>query len=259
MDMEKKNSQLNSPNTIFVDGTQGSFFKGTAKIFLNQLFNEVNNFSSDETNISHRKSKNNQTMNQIINDLNIVKEWISYSGGDITKDQLERWEITYLSYIASGNAPSIQLEEPFKNFRKAAIDENWKTISLPSKIIDVLDRMHATDKDIFRKRASKRAKSIVDVMAVINEPVVLEKKESKLKARLKRLNKVKGIILVINISWCLFVLLRWFDDIQIAGLYFEKWGSRYDDHIFLVDLLILPVISFVSYKSFKWIKAGPAE
>jgi hypothetical protein len=82
----------------------------------------------------------------IKDDWETIKRWVGATSDKFNAEQLEKWEVTYLSFLAEGRAPSKDLEEGFLEYPKWAKEENWPIIALNDEIRGVCVRLFVSDK-----------------------------------------------------------------------------------------------------------------
>lgn len=89
-------------------------------------------------------------------DWKIVEAWLENYGTPLTDTELEKVQDAWLAYLAIGLAPSFALQGPFDALSAAIKKQIVITPAhkAPTKVMDVFDRLLATDKDIKEKRAS---------------------------------------------------------------------------------------------------------
>lgn len=124
-------------NKIYVDETSGSFTRGSGQLFV-KILKEV----ADQPNAS----------NKIKTDWNTLKKWLGCKGNELTPIDYEKISIAWQSYMATHEAPSLELEESFAESKKSAKEENWEIINIPDDVKRIFDRMLATDDKIKKKQ-----------------------------------------------------------------------------------------------------------
>ena len=85
-------------------------------------------------------------------DWKTVAKWINYSGGEMNQDQRAKIARGWSAYLAFGLAPSIALQENFNHFAKVLRGNEFPLP--PKQIINVFDRLLASDDNIQEKHAA---------------------------------------------------------------------------------------------------------
>lgn len=81
----------------------------------------------------------------------MIARWLAWTEGEFTAAQSEKIKSAWTHYFAIGLAPSIKLQEQFDFFARELKD--WpKDERPPTEIMNVFDRMMASDEDIATKR-----------------------------------------------------------------------------------------------------------
>lgn len=86
-------------------------------------------------------------------DWTIVAEWLEHTSGDLTSQQSEKLEKAWIAYLAIGLAPSVELQSAFQHYSEQFPDQN-KADRAPTAVMNVFDRLLATDAQIKLKRTS---------------------------------------------------------------------------------------------------------
>src|SRR3546814_3971671 len=86
-------------------------------------------------------------------DWTIVAEWLEHTAGDLTSQQFEKLEKAWIAYLAIGLAPSVELQSAFQHYSEQFPDQN-KADRAPTAVMNVFDRLLATDAQIKLKRTS---------------------------------------------------------------------------------------------------------
>ena len=181
---------------------------------------------------------------QDVDDWNTIKKWLN-CGEDITDVQREKWERTCLSYFATQEAPSFALEDTFKFTKENSKENNWNLVDLNDEIIDVLNRLFATKKEIQEK---KYFINTPDKNSNENNP------ENNFAGEFK-FSKKQKLIAAICAFWLFYVYLRTDSDQEFLGIGFERW----DRDSFWLNLLLPPILIFTIFQLSKWLKKEEVE
>ena len=85
---------------------------------------------------------------EAIGDWAALARWLKIEGGEITREQQEKFATSFERYLAEGKAPSEELRSVFQQFRDWLI-QIYRTVAniadeLPDEIRGVMDRMLAS-------------------------------------------------------------------------------------------------------------------
>lgn len=174
---------------------------------------------------------------QIANDWSIVARATGTKGqqlGDIGKNIITEY---FVGYLARGEAPSIELQKNFDNFREKF--SNIEDISVPSQeLIGVFDRLLATDIDIERKRAHNAADAFIKDF---NDHVATDLPRIEDRARRKPLAR----FVFLNLAWVFAVLAG----VWVAG---EDLSDMYpDDQNRVLFICALPMIVWGGWRLYR--------
>jgi hypothetical protein len=89
-----------------------------------------------------------------LKDWQVIEKWLGCLGGNITSVQEEKIGKGWKAYLAIGLAPSFKLQEAFDFYEKYYKDVgySYKDDKPPTEVMDVFDRLLATDKEIGAKK-----------------------------------------------------------------------------------------------------------
>lgn len=87
-----------------------------------------------------------------VNEWSVIEAWLGCCGRDFNSADKEKINTAWLSYQARGIAPSINLQKSFDSFREKAKNEKLKTIDIPMSVLNIFDRLIATEQEISQKR-----------------------------------------------------------------------------------------------------------
>lgn len=87
-------------------------------------------------------------------DWGVIEAWLQCEGRPLTRGDYEKIGNAWRAYIALGVAPSAQLNSVFLDYSIQATRDGVSTAQdrPPSEVMDVFDRLLATDEDIARER-----------------------------------------------------------------------------------------------------------
>lgn len=167
-------------------------------------------------------------------DWTIIAKWLDHSTGDLSLDQHRRIERAWLAYLAIGAAPSHKLQPAFSMFAGQLVGTD-KADRAPTAVMDVFDRLIASDADIERKRAA-------DMNAT----------KAQLQPLLDRLNhdrrprwwrRQSGLVrrwIFAAVLWALlmFVVFRFFDPFDVGG-----WDRLDDEEMVQFALIVLAPVA----------------
>jgi hypothetical protein len=99
-------------------------------------------------------SKAGNSSHELTADWKIIEKWLGCEGRGITKDDENRISKAWGSYIGQGLAPSFDLQPTFDMFSKQYKDTgcSFKEDKPPADVIEVFDRLLATDDELKAKR-----------------------------------------------------------------------------------------------------------
>lgn len=83
-------------------------------------------------------------------DWQTLAAWLDHAGGTLTKSEKEKAARGWAAYLALGLAPSDKLQPAFDHFSRHV--RSAKSDRPPKEVLDVFDRLLATDADILQKR-----------------------------------------------------------------------------------------------------------
>ena len=89
-----------------------------------------------------------------LEDWQVIEKWLGCKGGNITPVEEEKIGKGWKAYLAIGLAPSFKLQEAFDFYEKQykEADYSFKEDKPPTEVMDVFDRLLATDKEISAKK-----------------------------------------------------------------------------------------------------------
>lgn len=148
--------------TLFRYKDQSTFIHESAHIWLKDILNFV---------------KNNENISEkYLQDWNTIKEYLKFddSQENFTVDQQELFAKSFEKYLQTANAPSTKLERIFSNFKRwlNRIYRKVRTledIELSPEIIEVMDRMLATQDEIAEAISKRDFKTQLELEGVSSE------------------------------------------------------------------------------------------
>jgi len=179
----------------------------------------------------------------IIRDWGIIRNWLNFTGGDLSKEDLNKIGIAWKAYLSSGTTPASKLQPIFEYYHSEALKNNYKFHKdiPPKEVIDVFDRMLGID-----AKTSKEIKSRNHVFPNIPN------KQSFIKRLLNKQKKTKRLFIAMSFLWTLWASFRTLFDHELAGFYLEKW----DDDIYFANLIIPIFTLSICLWLYEWIMKG---
>ena len=107
-----------------------------------------------------RRDAQEKGINQrLVGDWHILADWLNSDGSPLTPAQSNRVLYAWRAYVAIGLAPSFKLQEAFDTLGRLYLQQHpdCKSDKPPTNVMDVFDRMIATDTEIAEKRAADLA------------------------------------------------------------------------------------------------------
>ncbi len=188
-----------------------------------------------------------------LEDWQVIEKWLGCKGGNITPVEEEKIGKGWKAYLAIGLAPSFKLQEAFDFYEKQYKESGYsfKEDKPPTEVMDVFDRLLATDKEITAKKNHDWAEEKKKFEAVLKK---LPKNKLTLKQRISSLSKNSRIFISASIAWFVWVVFRTADDWEILGIDLNYW----DEDMFFANV-ILPILAvWLAFKTYKWV-AGASK
>jgi hypothetical protein len=159
----------------------------------------------------------------IKDDWSTVKNWLGFDN-NITSSEEEKLSKAWKSYLAIGCAPSFKLQSAFDQYAQQYKESGYsfKEHKAPSEVMDVFDRLLATDSEISAKRNHDWAEEKRKLDAVFKN---FPKKKRSLKQKISSLSKNSRILIASSITWFFWVVFRTSDDWEILGIYLDNWDD----------------------------------
>ncbi|MDP3907490.1 hypothetical protein [Novosphingobium sp.] len=174
-----------------------------------------------------------------------VADWLDHKGGPISLDQRLQITEAWIAYISIGVAPSLALQALFDSIAKDLAGE--VATRPPAAILDVFDRLLATDDEIKIKRASdlrKERRKLQEAFqgAAFKQPNRFAQKGSRVRK-----------IIFFSAVWALVVhLYAWlFDPLGVGG-----WEELEQEHFHrLLVISLLPALALLVFGAYrKWVR-----
>lgn len=200
-------------------------------------------------NLLRTLAEENDPSPQMLNDWRVIEKWLQCTGRPLNHKDNEKIGRAWRAYIAIGVAPSDKLQISF-----STLSDNYKQQGLsfisdkpPTEVMDVFDRLMATDDEIKKKRPRDH-----EVEKKKIETMLKKSPSTKIiKSWLETLSKNKRIFIAFVIAWAAWVIVR------TSGHYYGILGvelDRWDEEMFLVNLVLPPAFVWAAYSIFNWIK-----
>ncbi|MFT6910512.1 MAG: hypothetical protein ACJAS1_007241 [Oleiphilaceae bacterium] len=188
-----------------------------------------------------------------LDDWKVIENWLDCKGGNITTVEEEKIGKGWKAYLAIGLAPSFKLQEAFDSYSKRYKEFNYsfKDDKPPTEVMDVFDKLLATDKEITAKKNHDWTEEKKKWEAVLNKS---PKKKRTFKQRLSSLSKNSRVSIAGSAAWFVWVVFRSSDDWEVLGIYLDNW----DEDMFFVNFA-LPILGvWLAFKTYKWV-AGASK
>jgi len=187
---------------------------------------------------------------RVLSDWKVIEEWLGCSGNQLSKEHEATISKAWKAYIAIGLAPSFELQEAFDSFSKQYLEAgySYKEDKAPTEVMNVFDRLLATAEQLSAKRKHDWAEEKKRLEGALKG---LKKKPS-MKRRLTLLSKNTRMFVVAAVTWFVWVIFRTSDNYELFGIDFDRW----DDDMFLVNVLLPIGLAFIVFKAFKWITSA---
>ncbi|WP_059424730.1 DUF2569 family protein [Sulfuricella sp. T08] len=175
-----------------------------------------------------------------------IENWLGSSGREFNDDDTKKITDAWAAYLAIGVAPTSDLQPMFSMISKRSDAEQLKRHTPPTNILDVFERILATD-DEFRANKSAKIERAIALHSALSPPPTIG-----LKVKLNGLGRFGRAYLICSVVWALFVLFRTNTSFEFLGHYFDYW----DSDSFFVNLVIPPFAVLVGLKGYQWIIYG---
>jgi hypothetical protein len=178
----------------------------------------------------------------------VIERWLGCKGGNITSVEEDKIGKGWKAYLAIGPAPSFKLQDAFDFYEKQYKESGYsfKDDKPPTEVMDVFDRLLATDKEITAKKNHDWAEEKKKWEAVLKK---LPKKKLTFAQRISSLSKNSRVFIAASVAWFIWVVFRTADYWEILGIDLNDW----DEDMFFANL-ILPIIAvWLTFKTYKWV------
>lgn len=198
--------------------------------------------------ILKKTSLSGDSPSELNSDWKVIENWLDLNSSNITPEAEAKIGKAWKAYLAIGLAPSFKLQEAFNHYSEQykKSDYSFKNDKPPTEVMDVFDRLLATDQEISSKREHDWAEEKKKIEAVFKQ---LPKKKLTLKQRIHSLSKNSRIIVASSVAWFVLVSFRTIDDWEILGVYLDDW----DEDMFFANLFLPIIISIMALKTYKWV------
>lgn len=108
---------------------------------------------------------------------NVIETWLDCKNRELSKSDENKIAKAWKAYYAIGKSPSIELQPAFDMFSKKYREEGYcySSDKAPSEVINVFDKLMATDEQIEAKRKSDFQKGESNKLGTIPKPKVNKK------------------------------------------------------------------------------------
>ncbi len=173
-----------------------------------------------------------------------IADWLEYSAGELTSTQVDQIKRGWSGYLAIGLAPCHNLQPNFDHFSKQVSGEELNRT--PTIIMNVFDRLLATDQEIKQKR-------VADIEAE-------RRKLEPIFEAIKRRDLSRWRSLSPAFRQWVFVCIIWFVAVYAYAYLFDPFDTggwdNMDDDAFnrVVAVAVLPIIGGFLHRAYrKWI------
>lgn len=175
----------------------------------------------------------------------ILAAWLGHSGGQLTKEQKQKIAEAWTAYLAIGLAPSHTLQKNFDHFAAEVAGEIAS--KPPTEIMNVFDRMLASDEEIKTKRESDLREERRNFQRAFHGVRVTPAGVTFKGDRVWR--KVAFGTVVWTVAVFLYAWL--FDPFDEGG-----WDNLDDEHFNrMIVISLLPVLAFMLFKAYRrWVR-----
>ena len=139
--------------TILVSGDPSDFHRQSGLIFLDDLRSDASRADAPDA---------------VKRDWAVIAAWIEHTSGNLTSAQAKKLEAAWTAYLAIGLAPSAALQDIFTSCADELAGSD-KRDRAPAEVMDVFDRLLATDEEIRAKRAADLARTEDQFRPLLNK------------------------------------------------------------------------------------------
>lgn len=181
------------------------------------------------------------------NDWKTIESWLGCEGRELTEADEQKIGKAWRAYLAIGLAPSFALQPAFdfiSNKYKESAETRPGDVA-PVGVMDVFDRLHASEDEI----SAKRAHDIEVEKKKFREVLTSGVKHSILKNKLASLSRTTRILVVLSLAWSVWVIFRTSGYYELFGHELERWK----DDMFFANLLLPPIFVGLIWAAYKWV------
>lgn len=184
----------------------------------------------------------------LVKDWKIIEKWLECQNSEITSIEEEKIGKAWKAYLAIGLAPSFKLQPAFDHYSKQYKDSGYsfQEDKAPTEVMDVFDRLLATDDELTVKRKHDWDEEKKKLEAVFKK---LPKKRLTLKQKIPTFSRNTRIFVAASLAWFVWVVFRTSDAWEILGIYLDDW----DEDMFFVNVALPIIVVWLGFKTYKWI------
>lgn len=185
---------------------------------------------------------------QLQKDWRIIEQWLGCEGRRLTNEDNDKIGRAWKAYFAIGVAPSFNLQETFTSFSEQYKyqEYDYKKDKPPTEVMDVFDRLLATEEEIEEKQSDDYKKEKEKFEKIFKE----QGHKTGDQKRPNFLSKYKRIFIALTFVWFIWVVFRTSGNYHLFGIYLGSW----DEDMFLVNFIFPPLAVLISFLLYKWIK-----
>jgi hypothetical protein len=200
-------------------------------------------------NILGKLSKDPATSTQIISDWWIIEDWLECAGRAFTESDNDKIGKAWRAYFAIGIAPSHELQPVFESFSNQykSSGKSFVADKPPDKVIEVFDRLIASDVEIQKKRTDDISAEKEKYLKVLRNTQGTNKQAAPKVSWWRKKSSFFRLWAFISVAWTILVLIyiAVFDP-------FEYGGSEYDDTVYLKVFIIAAIPSAAGLLKFAY-------
>lgn len=188
-----------------------------------------------------------KSSSEIRRDWAIIARWLQHTAGNLTASQQRKIEMAWIDYLSIGLAPSQKLQPVFDMFAQNMNNAD-KTYRAPVEVMDVFDRLLASDTDIEHKRAA----DLKDTKAQL-QPFLDKVNKNRRRPWWRRQSSAMRQWIFAACVWAtlMTIIFRFFDPFDIGG-----WDRMNGDEMIRFYLIaLIPVAAgLIFYAYRKWVR-----
>lgn len=183
----------------------------------------------------------------------ILFNWLGQEIGPLTLESAEKVKGAYLAYLALGVAPSSDTQALFDMIHSQPDAKEWAKLKPPTEIMDIFDRMIASEEKIREKRQQDLEIEKQKFQKVFQQFPKKTNHRGGINERLSRLTEKQKAFWVLTAIWFCWVTIRTNADFELLGHDFQEW----DSDMYLQNLAVVPLLMFVgNFLYVRYIKSG---